>query len=218
MLTVTLTVTEFTTEYRRQPIGLDVEKPRFSWILESKQPDTVQKGYTLQVFDESGVVWKTGQVESSQSVLVEYQGRALKPKTIYKVLLSVTDNHANTALAESMFETGLMNPGNMQAKLITHGYEDKTEPCPVYIKDFDTKGEIKRARVYASALGVYEIEINGQKASDTFFAPGWTNYKTRLQYQTYDITELISDNNRIEITTANGWYSGELGFEISANH
>src|SRR5699024_9703555 len=73
------------------------------------------------------------------------------------------------------------------------------------------------ARVYASALGVYEIKINGEKVGDTFFAPGWTNYNERIQYQTYQVEEMLNETNKIEIAVGNGWYKGMLGFTVKSN-
>ena len=213
-----LKITSFKTEYQTNPIGLDVEKPRFSWVLESKNQSTQQTGYNLSVSDDVGMVWTSGDAQSEISVLVTYGGPPLKPQRKYKVALTIKDNHGMTASTIGWFETGLLSNSHIQGKWITHGYEDKVEPCPVYTRTFNTNGKIKKARIYASALGVYQIELNGKKIGDAFLAPGWTSYKTRVQYQTYDITHLLHENNQIEITSANGWFSGEFGFTMEANH
>jgi len=208
-----LKITEFKTEYQLNPLGLDVKQPRFSWIMDSNKNDTVQTKYSITVKHDNRddeIVWETGEITSDISTFVEYSGAELKSRTRYTVSLTINDNHGEIAAADTWFETGLM--GDNAASWITHGYEDDIKPCPIYVKGFDLSEKIKSARIYASALGVYDIEINGQKAGDTFFAPGWTSYKTRVQYQTYDITDLITGSNRIEITSANGWYKGEFGF------
>lgn len=70
---------------------------------------------------------------------------------------------------------------------------------------------------YSIACGVYEARINGQKAGRAFLAPGWTSYHNRLQYQTYDVTGLLTEENEIKITVGNGWYKGELGFNAAPN-
>ena len=77
---------------------------------------------------------------------------------------------------------------------------------------------MKKARLYASALGLYEAEINGIKADDTYFNPGWTSYRKRLQYQTYDVKGLKQGGNEIRFTLGKGWYSGALGFTPTPNH
>ena len=212
-----LKLIDLKTEYRTNPLGIDCARPRFSWILESDKKNTVQTMYRLIVKSNETPVWDSGEVNSDESVLVEYAGCEIKTSARYHLALTVWDNHGQTAETTGYFETGLM--GNFKGNWITHGYEDKAEPCPVYIKDFSLNGKnIKSARMYASALGIYNININGQKTSDVFFAPGWTKYQKRIQYQTYDITELLRENNRLEMTVANGWYTGELTWDCSPDH
>ena len=76
-------------------------------------------------------------------------------------------------------------------------------------KDFVVQGNVKKARLYATALGVYEAEINGEPVDDTYFHPGWTNYRKRLQYQTCAVT-LHSGKNHLALTLANGWWRSAL--------
>jgi alpha-L-rhamnosidase len=78
-------------------------------------------------------------------------------------------------------------------------------------KDFELDGEIAQARVYGTALGVYELEINGSRVSEDRFAPGWTDYAQRVQYQTYDVTELLQEGpNAIGAELSTGWYAGTI--------
>jgi alpha-L-rhamnosidase len=81
-------------------------------------------------------------------------------------------------------------------------------PCLDYRKTLELDKSAKkltRATVYASAIGLYKISLNGKEITDTVFNPGWTNYQTRIQYQTYDVTSLIEDKNEISILSGNGW-------------
>jgi alpha-L-rhamnosidase len=81
-------------------------------------------------------------------------------------------------------------------------------------KQFELVGDIQSARIYATAAGVYEIYANGSKVSDEQLAPGWTSYPNRLQYQTYDVTDLLRPGgNGIGIMLGDGWYRSGLGFE-----
>lgn len=57
-----------------------------------------------------------------------------------------------------------------------------------------------------TALGVYEAVLNGSRVGQYVLAPGWTSYKSRLQYQVYDITQLLKDENRLSVTVGKGWY------------
>lgn len=83
------------------------------------------------------------------------------------------------------------------------------------MKRFRTNGEVTKARLYASALGIYEFSVNGQPGSDIHFAPGWTSYQARLQYQTYDVTGLLAEENELRFTVANGWYKGILSITLN---
>jgi hypothetical protein len=213
-----LTIYELKTDYRVNPLGIEIMEPRFSWKMKSSEDNTMQASYHIQIISQYGTVWNTGEVQSDQSVYVEYKGEALLPTTRYEVKVRIKDNHGNDGTAEGWFETGLMSYENLKADWITHSFEDDLKPCAVFCKDFTLSGKVKSARAYASALGLYELTLNGNKVSDTFFSPGWTSYNTRLQYQTYDITSLISEKNCIKMTVGNGWYKGILGYHEEGNH
>jgi alpha-L-rhamnosidase len=79
-------------------------------------------------------------------------------------------------------------------------------------KDFVLGKPIAKARLYATALGLYELHLNGQRVGDHLFAPDWTDYRKRVQYQTYDVTELVKTGaNALAGIVGNGWYSGHIG-------
>ncbi|MCM1124294.1 MAG: glycoside hydrolase family 78 protein [Eubacterium sp.] len=209
-------IQDFKIEYRTNPIGIDSE-PRFSWKLVSDRQDVVQKYYQIQVITQGKLVWESGCVESDQSILVPYTGAKLKPMTEYQVQVNVWDNYGEQGQEQGSFETDLMDKGNWRADWITHNLPDDETACPVYAKKFIVSKNVVKARLYATACGVYEAHINGQKVGDAFFAPGWTSYHNRLQYQTYDVTGMLAEENEIKITVGNGWYKGELGFDAAPN-
>lgn len=229
-----LSIKDFRIEYRKNPMGIDVLNPRFSWKLQSDKQNTVQTIYHIVVQAGDEIVWDSGIRLEDTSVCVKYNtktfaspsgnaaekysGKALKPQTRYEVKVEVTDNHGESAAAEGWFETGLMTTDNWQADWITHGFEDDLEACAVFVKKFQTKKEVEKARVYASTLGIYEFTVNGEPGSDIHFAPGWTSYQSRIQYQIYDITEFLKKENEIRFIVGNGWYKGILGFFNQGNH
>lgn len=213
-----LSIKELTIEYRKNPLGLDTLKPRFSWKLSSDKKDTIQTKYQIIVSTDNKVLWDSGEVLKDTSICIEYEGAIFVPQTKYEVALKITDNHGETAIETGWFETGLLSPENWQADWITHGFEDNIEPCAVFVTEFTSQKEIARARVYASALGIYEFTMNGVPTSDIRFAPGWTSYQSRIQYQTYDITSLVKEKNEIRFTVGNGWYKGILGFFNQGDH
>lgn len=210
-------VTDLRIEYQKNPIGIDEKKPRFSWKIKSNEKNVLQSAYQILVKQEERVIWDSGKINSSSSVLIEYNGSEMKPCTIYEVLVTAWDNKGNHATTDASFETGLLGGTNFQANWITHSFPDEETACPIFVRDFEVDKEIERVRVYATSLGVYEIKMNGEKVGDTFFTPGWTNYKERLQYQTYKVDELQLGKNKIEITVGNGWYKGIFGFECKPN-
>ncbi|GGH69668.1 alfa-L-rhamnosidase [Saccharibacillus endophyticus] len=211
-------LTDVRIEYLNNPIGIDLKKPRISWKIESSEKNVLQKAYRIEVNLGGRAVWDSGMRESDSSVLIAYAGQDLQPCSLYDVRVTVWDNQGHEASAEASFETGLSGGTNFQAKWITHGFAAEETACPVFVREFDVKKEIEKVRVYATSLGVYEIKMNGEKVGDTFFAPGWTNYNKRLQYQTYAVKELIPGTNKIEITVGNGWYKGIFGFSCTPNH
>ena len=201
------------TEYRNNPIGLTVKLPRFSWKMEAVKENTVQNSYRIIVTDDKNVaVWDSTEVQSDDSVLVPYAGEPLNAEKFYKVTVFVTDNYGNKAEIQGSFETGIFDNAQFKAKMITSDFPEEETACPVFSKTFSLNKNISKARLYATAQGVYEINLNGGRVGDYRMAPGWTSYHNRLQYQIYDVTEKLKKENTIEITVGNGWYKGILGF------
>ncbi|MGI5195638.1 family 78 glycoside hydrolase catalytic domain [Streptomyces sp. CA-288835] len=100
-------------------------------------------------------------------------------------------------------------------------YQPTARPQPLLRKDFATRTgkKIASARVYASALGLYELELNGKPVGDQVLAPGWTNYHKRIQSQTYDVTkQLASGDNVIGASLADGWWAGKVGLGWSRQY
>ena len=206
------------TEYRENPIGLTDKAPRFSWKIESEEQNTIQTAYEINVTDENGnVVWNSGKKASDQSVLIPYDGEALKDEMLYKVEVSVADNHGNVESIGGTFETGIFDNTEFIAKMLTSDFPAEETACPVFGKTFAIDKKVKKARLYATAHGVYEVTLNGQTVGDYRMAPGWTSYHNRLQYQIYDVTEQLAAENEIAITVGNGWYKGILGFYCQPN-
>lgn len=211
-------------EYLSNPIGIDVPKPRFSWQIEADEPGIYQAAYQLQVVEncrdfEWSCFWDTGKVNSDCSIHVEYEGPALKSCTRYYFRVRIWDREGTQSPWSEIyfFETAFMKRGEWSASWITPDFpEDKKGTKPVYYfrKNIQCSKKIVKARIYASALGLYEIYLNGTKAGDALFAPGLTSYRNYVQYQTYDVTELLKDNsNNITVLLADGWYRGVFTFK-----
>lgn len=212
-------------EYLENPIGIGEIKPRFGWILESDGKNVVQETYHLQVDtnqDFANPIWDTGFVRSSESAHVEYAGPNLKSSTRYFYRVRITDNHGNESpwSETAFFETGMLDSSEWRANFISPEGEEESGSSKGKLlrKEFNLDGQVAFARVYATALGMYELYINGRRVGDGLFTPGWTDYRKRLQYQTYDVTDMLKEGaNAIGAVLGAGWYKGDLGWEGNRN-
>ena len=215
-----LSLYDLTVEQRTEPFGLDERHPAFSWKLRSEKKNVIQASYRVLVMDHAETVWDSGVVKSAKSIFVTCEAD-LKACTSYTWQVTVSDG-TETAEACSSFETGLMNGSVFKehASWITHSFPREETACPVFTKTFCAGRQVRKARLYATALGIYEAQLNGKPVTDgrgeSYFAPGWTNYKKRLQYQTYPV-ELNEGLNELSFTVGKGWYCGKLGFDPTPN-
>ena len=96
--------------------------------------------------------------------------------------------------------------------------ETKSNPAPILRSEFSVKKKVERARLYATAMGLYEMSLNGKRVGDEYFTPGWTAYDFRYQYQTYDVTSLLkSGDNCIGAMLGDGWFRGRLAWDNKRN-
>ena len=182
-------------EHQQDPVGIGEEVPRFSWILESDRQGVIQKSFRLQVATDesfSAVLSDTGVVRSAQSVLVEYSGPALLSSTRYFYRVRVRDNHGEESpwSGTGFFETGLLDPALWRARFVSPEDEGAGASSAGMLlrREFGIAGEVAFARIYSTALGVYELSLNGARVGDALLTPGWTSYSKRLLYQTWDVT------------------------------
>ena len=122
---------DFTIEYQKNPKGLSISIPRFSWKIESDQKNVRQTSYAIRVVCGEKTVWDSGTVLSSRSVLVPYRGEALEPEQTYQVFLNVEDNHGDQCESKTGFTTGIFEGTSFQAKMITHDFPGGRNACPV---------------------------------------------------------------------------------------
>jgi alpha-L-rhamnosidase len=211
------------TEYQLNPVGIDVRTPRFSWRIVSNQRATMQRSYELRVASdvaslEGAPLWNSGKVNSDASILRPYGGPPLKSQTRYYWQVRVWDNtgHASPWSQPAFWETGLLDPAEWSAKWITPDLAEDTarsNPSPMLRRTFVVRPSIRSARLYVTSLGLNAVEINGKRVTDDLFRPGWTSYDKRLQYDTYDVTSLMTPGaNAIGATLGDGWYRGRSGW------
>jgi len=213
-------VKDLVCEYKTNPIGIDIQKPRLSWQISSVEENVLQTAYEIKVTDETAkgkIIWTSGKVSSDKSVNIAYEGPALKSmqRVYWQVRIWDNKGKATEWSAASYWEMGILEPGLWKASWIEFPSETDakgSKPAQYFRKDFSTGKKIKSARVYVTSLGLYQLYLNGKKVSPDLFTPGWTSYKNRLQYQTYDVTSAIQSNNSIGAMVGDGWYRGNIGW------
>lgn len=224
-----LEVGQLTSNYKQNPIGIDVLQPRLSWKLASSERNTLQKAYEVRVGTNSrdilngkNLVWQSGKVNSDQSAHVLYKGSPLQAKQRYywQVRVWGNDGKPSNWTEVNFWEMGLLSTTDWTAKWIqtAHDTEGKVGPAPMFGNDFTIAKPVKKARLYITAHGLYEAKLNGQRIGDHYFMPGWTSYHKRLQYQTYDVTAALkTGKNMALVTVGDGWYRGNLEFNKKRN-
>ena len=188
----------------------------------------MQSAYELRLATSADALikrplWSAGRVASDASIHRVYAGPPLVSRQRYYWQVRVWDGagQASAWSPVAWFEMGLLQPSDWVAQWIgpqDAGDAAKPQPSPLLRTGFRLAGPIASARAYVSSLGLYEMEINGRKVGDEVFTPGWTSYDTRVQYQTYDVTDLLTaGDNAAGIVLADGWYRGPLGWGNNYN-
>ncbi len=205
-------------EYRTNPLGIDAPAPRLFWRLEAPGRQNV-KQTAYQVLADEGTLWDSGKVASSQTTHIPYAGKALRSGQRVAWTVRVWDEADQPSeWSEAAFwQMGLLSPEDWNAEWISgpppQPMLDLT-PCPYFRREFTLHKPVARATLSAAARGVYRLSVNGRRVGDAHFAPGWTDYKKRLAYQTYDVTNLVQTGaNTLGAILGDGWYAGYVGFD-----
>ncbi len=213
---------------RINPIGID-DRPQFTWELISGKRNVMQSAYEIRVGSSASMLaknkniqWSSGKIQSSQSVHVNYGGTPLESNTKYfwQVRAWHNDNKASSWSQPAFFQMAFLNKDDWKAKWIEPGYEEDPvlRPSPVFRKQFSSDKKIVSATAYITAHGLYEAFINGHRIGNAYLTPCWTSYNKRLQYQVYDVTNLLQNgNNAIGVTLGSGWYRGSLAWAANKN-
>ncbi len=199
------------TEYLKNPIGIDIGNPRLMWTCEGGKR---QSAYRIVAVNGEKTVWDSGKVLSC-SMRVEYPlSCASRERVEWTVTLWDESGAEGEVSEKAYFETGLLHKEDWRAEWISGNYRvnrKKRYPVDCFRKEFEARNIVK-ARLYATACGLYEVKINGVRAGDFVLAPGHTDYTKRIQYQTYDVTDSVKEGaNVITAELADGWYRGSCG-------
>ncbi|HEX6518794.1 MAG TPA: family 78 glycoside hydrolase catalytic domain [Streptosporangiaceae bacterium] len=210
------------------PLGVAPDRVRLSWL-----PGGPQHAYQMEFFHNGDSHWDTGRIASAESVDVVYDGPALARGGRYTWRVRVWDSGGGVSdwSDPAAFEVELDPLDGWLASWIGMGRVRESvtppsgsgpvdpvatalNPAPYLRRSFALDRPVTSARLYVTALGLYEARLNGHRIGDGFLTPGWTDYNQRVLYQTYDVTELLDfGENVLGAIAADGWYAGFVGFD-----
>ncbi len=204
------------------PVGLDETRPRFSWQMADSRAGARQSACEIAVASDDALapeqadLWRSGRLEGDQTHLVPYAGRRLRPgaRHVWRVRLWDRDGKVSAWSEPATFTTGFLGTA-WPARWIGWRHGDRRASTPVrYLRHtFDLEEKPAAARLHITALGLYEAHLNGGKVGHDVLTPGWTDYRRRTEYLTYDVTDrLAAGRNALGILLADGWYCGRLGW------
>jgi alpha-L-rhamnosidase len=211
-------------EHLTNPLGIEAAQPRLSWVLESDQRGQAQTAYQILVATSqqklganNGDKWDSGKITSDNSVEVPYQGNALASgeRCYWKVRVWDKDGRPDAYSDASFFEMGLLRQSDWHGKWI---WSKKGISSPLLRREFGLEKTVRRARVYISGLGYYELYINRSRVGDHVLDPASTYYtndqpfklNAHVLYVSYDVTDFLrAGSNAIGVMLGHGWYSAE---------
>jgi len=210
-------------EYLSNPLGIDVLQPRLSWQLDCPRRGARQTAYQIVAADSQkaleearALIWDTGKILSERSTHVPYEGPALRSAQRVWWRVRIWDEHDQPSpwSEPAWWEMGLLDRGEWRGRWIgaaLSGGRWTSAPCPFLRKTFVVSQPVASARLYVTALGLYECYLNGHRVGDDVFTPGWTDYRKRVQYRVYDVTEMLRTGaNALGAILGDGWYCGHV--------
>ncbi|MGS2776393.1 family 78 glycoside hydrolase catalytic domain [Robertmurraya sp. GLU-23] len=203
------------TNHVKNPLGFELDQLNLSWITETGESQSIfQKAARVEIAVDvnfTEVVFDSGKKQDIDS-LAYSPHLSLSPCTRYYWRVTVWGNAGEEVTSETAwFETAKMDEP-FKGVWVTPDLNKQIHP--LIRKEFYLPQSVVKARAYITGVGLYELEINGKRVGDEYFAPGYNAYDFWLQYQTYDITDfLTSGNNAVGVKLGNGWYKGRFGFD-----
>lgn len=199
------------TEYLQDPLGIDIPHPRLFWTCED---GITQSAFQILAATDGRTVWDSGKVTSG-SMHADYPNAlASRQRVSWRVRLWDENDDPGAWSSEAFFEMGLLNASDWSALWIAGDYPVRKKqryPVDCFRKVFSA-GQVQKARLYLTACGLYEARLNGRRVGDALLTPGSTDYRKRIQYQVYDVTDLLrGGENAMTVELADGWYRGSNG-------
>jgi alpha-L-rhamnosidase len=221
--------------FMHNPVGLD-SNPQFSWEIAASRQNVIQTSYKIRVYDNTGIIWDSGDVKSSESNNIRYSGKSLKASLTYSWEVKISTNIAGKVKSteKALFETGLLNSGWGGAQWIMYDNTDavfengkQTGKTVMFRSEFNLDKTIKSAKIYTTSLGIHDLYINGKRVGHQTnnkrvvydeLKPGWTDVVHRAFYLTYDVRNFLTKGqNAIGAYVGSGWASGGIAHDRYKN-
>jgi alpha-L-rhamnosidase len=208
-------------DFRVDPLGVDSASPRLSWQVAAVDPDArglSQTAYRILVASSpellargQGDLWDSGRVVSGQATLVAYAGRRPRSSEVchWKVQVWTDAQKPSPWSPPARWTMGLVAPGDWQARWIgSPTVGAGPDPASILLRrEFAVGPRLARALVHVTGLGHYELFLNGRRVGEDLLAPGWTDYRKTILYDTFDVTaHLRAGANAAGIVLGNGMY------------
>jgi alpha-L-rhamnosidase len=210
-----VSVTHLRSQHPTTLIGLPGEAPLLRWSIKSLTSGLNQLGYEIEASTSPDFAKTSDKFAARGSVQfgVRAPGGNLKSREVryYRVRVETEAGWSPWSTAYC-YEAGLLSASDFSASAISDG-SSHSEPAALFRREFSASSKPVKARLYASAHGVFDAKINGVGVAHEFLNPGWTAYQDRLNVAAFDVTNLIREGaNVIGLELADGWYRGKLGF------
>jgi alpha-L-rhamnosidase len=210
-----LGVEDLRVDYQSNPLGVDASQPHFSWKIKSEERGVYQASWRVvvgeslqEVKQKGGSVWDSGEINSSETVNIAYDGPSLKSNQKYFWRVEITTENQEKIWSEpASFHTGLLDSSEWTAHWITTN-EEIIHASPLFRKEFSIDKKVKQAYAFVTACGFYEFFLNGEKVGDHVLDPAVTDYRHRILYATFDLTGLLKrGGNALGVMLGNGAYN-----------
>lgn len=219
---------ELRCEYLVNPLGIGMTDPRLSWVISSNARGVQQHAYQVlaatskeKLTEQKADLWNTGKASGDRSIHVVYAGKPLHSGEVcyWTVRVWTLPGAASAWSAPAFFSVGLLDGSDWKGAWIgappekpSALHDPPIPPSPLLRKSFTVTGKVRRATVYVTSLGDYELRLNGARVGNHLLAPEWTDFRKRVQYQTFDVTSLVRKGaNAVGAVLADGWYAGRIG-------
>ncbi len=206
------------TEYMTDPVGIDIPRPRLSWLCEG---GIRQTAYEIRAFLGETPIWNSGRVESGEMAALFGAPLHSRDRITWQVRLWDETGAAEAWSEEASFEMGLLERSDYTAAWIDPELEREPaahKPASYLRKRFNVSGEVEAARLYITCHGLYEAWLNGKRVGDFVLAPGSSSYDKRLHVQTCDVTDLLREGeNEALVILGDGWYRSCSGVDGDRN-